>query len=60
MPRPATGAVVARFGSTFPAWLTEADTSRRLYPRVADMLRKCGPCHFLMMIEALREFRLGQ
>jgi hypothetical protein len=60
---PEFGAAVVRFGSTFRSGLTDADTTSRIYPRVADIgqrMREFRQRHFLMMVDALREFRLGQ
>jgi hypothetical protein len=51
---------VARFGSTFPPGLTEKDVARRRYPRIEnlrDRMKEWAPFHFLLMIEALRDFR---
>jgi hypothetical protein len=51
---------VARFGSTFPAGLTERDVSRRRFPRIEnlrDQMATWAPYHFLLMLEALRDFR---
>jgi hypothetical protein len=51
---------VARFGATFPAGLTEPDVQRRRFPRIEnlrDMMRGWAPYHFLLMLEALRDFR---
>ena len=51
---------VARFGATFPAGLTEPDVSRRRFPRIEnlrDTMREWAPYHFLLMLEALRDFR---
>jgi hypothetical protein len=51
---------VARFGATFPAGLTEPDYARRRFPRIENLrgkMRQWAPYHFLMMLEALRDFR---
>jgi hypothetical protein len=51
---------VARFGSTFPADLVEPDVHRRRFPRIEnlrDTMRGWAPYHFLLMLEALRDFR---
>jgi hypothetical protein len=51
---------VARFGSTFPAGLTEPDVPRRRFPRIEnlrDTMKTWAPFHFLLMLEALRDFR---
>ena len=51
---------VARFGSTFPAEITEKDVARRRYPRIEnlrDLMKEWVPFHFLLMLEALRDFR---
>ena len=51
---------VARFGSTFPADVTEKDVARRRYPRIEnlrDLMKEWAPFHFLLMLEALRDFR---
>jgi hypothetical protein len=51
---------VARFGSTFPAGLTEKDIPRRRFPRIEnlrDQMAAWAPFHFLLMLEALRDFR---
>jgi hypothetical protein len=51
---------VARFGSTFPADLVEPDVHRRRFPRIENLretLREWAPYHFLLMLEALRDFR---
>jgi hypothetical protein len=51
---------VAQFGSTFPAGLTEKDVSRRRYPRIENLretMALWAPFHFLLMLEALRDFR---
>jgi hypothetical protein len=51
---------VARFGSTFPAGLTEKDVPRRRFPRIEnlrDQMATWAPFHFLLMLEALRDFR---
>jgi phage/plasmid-associated DNA primase len=51
---------VARFGSTFPADLVEPDVHRRRFPRIEnlrDTMREWAPYHFLLMLEALRDFR---
>ena len=51
---------VARFGSTFPADLAEPDVHRRRFPRIEnlrDTMRGWAPYHFLLMLEALRDFR---
>ena len=51
---------VARFGSTFPAGLTERDIPRRRFPRIEnlrDQMATWAPYHFLLMLEALRDFR---
>ena len=51
---------VARFGATFPAGLTEPDAQRRRFPRIEnlrDTMREWAPFHFLLMLEALRDFR---
>ena len=51
---------VARFGSTFPAGLTEPDVPRRRFPRIEnlrDTMAAWAPFHFLLMLEALRDFR---
>ena len=51
---------VARFGSTFPAGLTEPDVPRRRFPRIEnlrDTMAVWAPFHFLLMLEALRDFR---
>jgi phage/plasmid-associated DNA primase len=51
---------VARFGATFPAGLTEPDAQRRRFPRIEnlrDTMRAWAPFHFLLMLEALRDFR---
>ena len=51
---------VARFGSTFPADLVEPDVHRRRFPRIEnlrDTMRAWAPYHFLLMLEALRDFR---
>ena len=51
---------VARFGATFPAGLTEPDVHRRRFPRIENMrgtMREWAPFHFLLMLEALRDFR---
>jgi phage/plasmid-associated DNA primase len=51
---------MARFGSTFPEGLTEADVHRRRFPRIDDIKERIvqwAPYHFLMCLEALREFR---
>jgi hypothetical protein len=51
---------VARFGSTFPADLVEPDVHRRRFPRIEnlrDVMRAWAPYHFLLMLEALRDFR---
>ena len=51
---------VARFGATFPAGLTEPDAQRRRFPRIEnlrDTMREWAPYHFLLMLEALRDFR---
>jgi hypothetical protein len=51
---------VARFGATFPAGLTEPDAQRRRFPRIENMratMREWAPYHFLLMLEALRDFR---
>jgi hypothetical protein len=51
---------VARFDSKFPAGLKVADPERRMYPRIKnlkDRMREWAPYHFLLMVEALREFR---
>jgi hypothetical protein len=51
---------VARFGATFPAGLTEADVQRRRFPRIEnlrDQMATWAPYHFLLMLEALRDFR---
>jgi hypothetical protein len=50
---------VARFGSTFPAGITEKDVARRRYPRIdnlRDRMKEWAPFHFLLMLEALRDF----
>jgi hypothetical protein len=60
---PEVCAVVVRFGSTFRAELTQADTTSRIYPRVADIakrMRELRQRHFLTMVDALREFRMAQ
>ena len=46
---------IVRFGSVFVGGLEEADTARRLYPRdlfLHGKIRKWGPVHFAMMLEA--------
>jgi hypothetical protein len=51
---------VARFDSKFPAGLKVADPARRMYPRIKNLkeiMREWAPYHFLLMVEALREFR---
>ena len=51
---------VARFGSTFPADVTEKDVARRRFPRIEnlrDQMATWAPFHFLLMLEALRDFR---
>ena len=51
---------VARFGATFPAGLTEPDLARRRFPRIENLrgtMRQWAPFHFLLMLEALRDFR---
>ena len=51
---------VARFGATFPAGLTEPDVPRRRFPRIENLretMREWAPFHFLLMLEALRDFR---
>jgi hypothetical protein len=51
---------VARFGSTFPAGLTEPDVPHRRFPRIEnlrDTMKTWAPFHFLLMLEALRDFR---
>jgi hypothetical protein len=51
---------VARFGATFPAGLTEPDRARRRFPRIENLrgtMRDWAPFHFLLMLEALRDFR---
>ena len=51
---------VARFGSTFPADLVEPDVHRRRFPRIENLretMRGWAPYHFLLMLEALRDFR---
>jgi hypothetical protein len=51
---------VARFGATFPAGLTEPDRTRRRFPRIENLrgtMREWAPYHFLLMLEALRDFR---
>ena len=51
---------VARFGATFPAGLTEPDYARRRFPRIENLrnkMRQWAPYHFLLMLEALRDFR---
>ena len=51
---------VARFGATFPAGITEPDYARRRFPRIEnlrDTMRQWAPYHFLLMLEALRDFR---
>jgi hypothetical protein len=51
---------VARLGSTFPAGLTEKDVARRQFPRIEnlrDRMKEWAPFHFLLMLEALRDFR---
>ena len=51
---------VARFGATFPAGLTEPDYVRRRFPRIENLrnkMRQWAPYHFLLMLEALRDFR---
>jgi hypothetical protein len=51
---------VARFGATFPAGLTEPDLARRRFPRIENLretMKEWAPFHFLLMLEALRDFR---
>ena len=51
---------VARFGSTFPADLAEPDVQRRRFPRIENLretMEQWAPYHFLLMLEALRDFR---
>ena len=51
---------VARFGSTFPADVTEKDVARRRFPRIENLrerMKEWAPFHFLLMLEALRDFR---
>ena len=51
---------VARFGSTFPADVTEKDVARRRFPRIEnlrDQMKEWAPYHFLLMLESLRDFR---
>ena len=51
---------VARFGATFPAGLTEPDVVRRRFPRIEnlhELMEQWAPYHFLLMLEALRDFR---
>jgi hypothetical protein len=51
---------VARFGSTFPADLAEPDVHRRRFPRIENLretMEQWAPYHFLLMLEALRDFR---
>jgi hypothetical protein len=51
---------VARFGSTFPADLAEPDIQRRRFPRIENLretMEQWAPYHFLLMLEALRDFR---
>jgi hypothetical protein len=51
---------VARFGATFPAGLTEPDVNRRRFPRIENLreiMEQWAPYHFLLMLEALRDFR---
>ena len=51
---------VARFGSTFPADLVEPDVHRRRFPRIENLretMEQWAPYHFLLMLEALRDFR---
>ena len=51
---------VARFGSTFPADVTAKDVARRRFPRIEnlrDQMATWAPFHFLLMLEALRDFR---
>jgi hypothetical protein len=51
---------VAPFGSRFPEGLKEADVTRRCFPRIENLKELMGtwaPYHFLLMLEALREFR---
>jgi hypothetical protein len=51
---------VARFGATFPAGLTDPDLVRRRFPRIENLrgaMKQWAPFHFLLMLEALRDFR---
>jgi hypothetical protein len=51
---------VATFGSRFPAGLVDADVNRRHFPRIENLkerMRAWAPYHFLLMLEALRDFR---
>jgi hypothetical protein len=51
---------VARFGSTFPADLLEPNVHRRRFPRIENLretMEQWAPYHFLLMLEALRDFR---
>ena len=51
---------VARFGATFPAGITEPDYARRRFPRIENLretMEQWAPYHFLLMLEALRDFR---
>jgi hypothetical protein len=51
---------VARFASTFPPDVTVRDIGRRIFPRMANLrgtMRAWAPYHFLLMLEALRDFR---
>jgi hypothetical protein len=51
------GAVVVKFGATFPEGLTDPDVARRMFPRMVVLAELWAPYHFLMMLESLREFR---
>jgi hypothetical protein len=51
---------VAPFGSRFPEGLKEADVGRRRFPRIENLkeiMASWAPYHFLLMLEALRDFR---
>jgi hypothetical protein len=51
---------VARFGATFPEDLAEPDIHRRRFQRIEnlrDLMEQWAPYHFLLMLEALRDFR---
>jgi hypothetical protein len=51
---------VARFGATFPEDLAEPDIHRRRFQRIEnlrDRMEQWAPYHFLLMLEALRDFR---